>query len=515
MMQTGRTVKAAALLLCVIHLAGCTASIPLRENDGATLPPPSQPYQAPRGDAGDSAAQDVLLSLPSSQSGQLEMFPDRAMLSRTRHPAEGVLKRLFSYAETTQALPLNKEIEISLMPGSPVEISGDTAVVNLSASALALSNLDRYLALRAITNTLTQWGDIRYVNVLISGRQLGVNTAANIPPGSLIETTNEEALAHWEAITRQAPGSDLGVSAIVTLYFPALLGHGILAEARTLALRGDSLSDLSVELLSALSAGAAGLPNVPRLPDLVTLLSAPVQVEEQPGSAGRIISLRFHESANQALISSGIPRSVLMASLTYTLTTFLPYTAGIKVMIGSEQINAVVPSGVFEGAGEEILFEGGVMQRYQFSHFLLDNCSLYFVNPLGGLSETLRPVPYYQTYNPRYLVNQLMAGPQTQDSKSGLKPILPQGMRDADLFGITQQSDTALVNFSSNLLQLTAGMDETQKQLMVYGMVNALTALPGIKRVRFYIDNEQTSVFSTKIDLVGEFLRNEGIIRQE
>jgi spore germination protein GerM len=88
-------------------------------------------------------------------------------------------------------------------------------------------------------------------------------------------------------------------------------------------------------------------------------------------------------------------------------------------------------------------------------------------------------------------------------------------MRDADLLGITQQSDTALVNFSSNLLQLTAGMDETQKQLMVYGMVNTLTALPGIKRVRFYIDNEQTSVFSTKIDLAGEFLRNEGIIRPE
>ena len=503
---------ASALLAALVFLTGCTASIPIRKNAGITLPPPKQDYAAPLGDTGDSFAQTVLLCLPSAQSGQLQMFPERILLSHARHPAEYTLRKLFSYTGTTGAKPLSGETQISLHPGSSIEISEETATVNLGPSALALNRKELYLVCRAITNTLAQWGDIRFVNVLVNNRQQGVDNAATIPLGSLTRTENEDIESLWEAANRLQTSAD-GFSSFATLFFPASAGRGILAETRTVNIKGRSFPDMARALLQALSDGALTLPNLPLLPDLVTLLAEDPAIIEQTGSTGRVIDLHFHENANEALISSGIPRSILMASLTYTLTTFLPYTAGVRVTIGGEQINAVVPAGLFEGAGEEILFDQGLMQRGQFSHFLLDHCDLYFANASGSLSLSRRAIPYFKANNPRYLINQLVLGPQATDSVTGLSPVLPPGLRDADLLGFSRQGDTVLLNLSAGLLPLISSSDAQQERLMVYAMVNTLTSQRGINRVRFFINSLQEGTFAGGIDVSGEFLRNEGIIR--
>ena len=508
-----QNVKILFLLTALIQLSGCTASIPLRSGTDVTLPPPAQQYEAPQGDAGTGYAQTVLLSLPSTQSGQLQMYPERILLSHTKHPAEFTLRKLFSYIGTTQANPLSESVQLSLIPGSSVEISGETATVNLGAGALALNNKERYLVSRSITNTLTQWGDIRFVNVLINGRQQGIDTAAALPLGSLTKTENDDINALWEAVNRQPAANGGSFSSIVTLYFPATAGRGILAEARPVNLQSGSFPEMTRAILQALSMGSSTLPNVPQVPDLLTLLSQDPVIEEQADASGRVVNLHFYESANEALIASGIPRSVLMASLTYTLTTFLPYTAGVRVFIGDEEIQAVVPAGLFEGAGQEILFNQGIMQRSQFSRFLLDHCSLYFANAAGTLSLTRRPIPYYEAYNPRFLMNQLITGPMNTDSVSELLPVLPPALSDADLLGITRQGDTVLVNFSGNLLTQTSSLDEREERLMVYAMVNTLTAQRGMNRVCFYIEGKQAGTFSGRIDVAGTFLRNEGIIQ--
>jgi spore germination protein GerM len=508
-----QAVKAVFLFVALVQLSGCTASIPLSSGPDVTLPPPAEQLEAPQGDAGSSFAETVLLSLPSTQSGQLQMYPERILLSHTRHPADFALRKLFSYLGTTQANPLSETIPLSLIPGSSVEISGDTATVNLSAGALALDNKVRYLVSRSITNTLTQWGDIRFVNVLINGRQQGIDTAATIPLGSLTKTENDDINALWEAVNRQPAANGGNFSSTVTLYFPATAGRGILAEARLVNLQSGSFPEMVKAILQALSMGSSSVPNIPQMPDLVTLLSQDPVIEERADASGRVVNLRFYESANEALIAAGIPRSVLMASLTYTLTTFLPYTAGVRVTIGDEEILAIVPAGLFEGAGQEILFNQGIMQRSQFSRFLLDHCSLYFANSAGTLSLTRRPIPFYEAYNPRFLMNQLITGPLNTDSASGLYPVLPSSLRDADLLGITRQGDIVLVNFSDSLLTQTAAFDEKEELLMVYAMVNTLTAQRGMNKVSFFIEGEQAGTFSGHIDVAGIFLRNEGIIR--
>lgn len=508
-----RRYRVFALLLALCLLTGCTASIPIKEGAGVTLPPVELPYDAPDGDAAESAAQTVLLCLPAAKTGQLEYFPEKVLLSPSRHPAELTLRRLFTYAGTTQASPLGGGVQLALNPGSAIEISGDTATVNLAPSALSLNNQERYVISRAIANTLTQWGDIRYVNVLINSRQLGLDTASTIPLSSLGKTEDGDVIALYDSLSQSAARQDSAYTAMATLYYPVSAGRGIAGQSRLITANSRSLPDMAYALLEALSTRGDVPAGTPVVPDLTTLLQGPITVDENAGATGRIVKLVFAESMNEALIASGITRSVMMAALTYTLTTFLPYTSGISITIGTEQIGALVPAGLYDGAGEQILFTNGIMQRSQFSHFLLDHCALYFANAEGSLTKTLRAIPYHQMHNPRYIMNQLMKGPQNTDSVTGLTPVLPQDLTDADLLGITIQNETALANFSGRLREKSAQMTREQELLMVYAMVNTLTKIRTAKQACFFIDGKQEGTFVSGIDLAGVFLRNVGIIQ--
>ncbi|MDI9520935.1 MAG: GerMN domain-containing protein [Bacillota bacterium] len=502
----------AVLLAALLFLSGCTSSVPIRKAGQVTLPPVSLEVTAPVGDTGESLTEAVLFSLPNAQSGQLEYVSERILLSNTRHPAEYAIRRLFTYPGTTQVKALTDQAQLSLNPGSSVELSGDTATVNLAPSALSLSNQERYLVSRAITNTLTQWGDIKYVNILINSRHPGLDTAATLPLGALTRSQDGDVAALWENADRVSASQSGPFSAIATLYYPVSAGRGILAESRLITAKEKNLSQLAQSLLQALSIKPDNLPNTLAVPDLTILLAQAPVIVESAGSTGRIVRLHFQESMNEALIAAGIPRSVMMASLTYTLTTFLPYTSGVSVTIGDEEVTAVVPAGLYEGAGEEIVFDKGVMQRTQFERFLLNHCSLYFRNAQNGLTETLRPVPYYQASSLRYLINQLIQGPKNTDSVTGLSPVLPDHLNDADLLGITRKNDTALVHFSENLRTEAKAYTDQDELIMVYAMVNTLTKTLGTDQVCFFINNSQEGMFANRLDLAGVFLRNEGII---
>lgn len=507
-----KTTRLFPLFVALILLSGCTASLPIRQDSSLTLPPPDLGFEAPLGDAAEGTARTVLLCLPSARTGLLEYFPEKVLLSGNRHPAEYTLRRLFSYTGTTQADPLTMSSQLGLNPGSAVEISGDTATVNLAPSALNLSNAERYLVSRAIANTLTQWGDIRYVNILINNRLLGLDTASSIPLTSLGKTADGDIAALWDQVSQAPANPEAAYTGMATIYYPVSAGRGIAAQSRLITSNSRSLSDLALALLEALSAPGDRPPNTPQVPDLATLLTRPPAVDEGTGGTGRVIHLAFHEGMNEALIAAGITRSVMMAALTCTLTTFLPYTAGITVTIGAEQVGALVPAGLYDGAGEQIHFENNIMQRAQFSRFLLDHCTLYFAHE-GGLSATRRAIPHYQMHNPRYLLNQLMEGPKSTDSVPGLAAVLPEALKDADLLGIAIQNETALLHFSGQLREASATYDPQQELQMVYAMVDTLSQLPAIRQACFFIEGSQEGHFVSEIDLAGVFLRNEGIIR--
>ncbi|NLD34675.1 MAG: GerMN domain-containing protein [Clostridiales bacterium] len=516
-MNRKRLPRLMALLLSAVLLSGCSRAVPMSSTASVTLPPAENHYAAPLPDAEQEHAETVMLSLPSAADGQLIMVPERMLLPSDRHPAEATVRKLLSFTGNDVAQQLFPQAGLQLQQGGRgVEVSGDVATVDLGANANLLSRQDLLTLRRAISNTLVQWRDIRYVNVLVAGYEPGIDADGRAPAGSLQATRNEDAPALWDSLSARASLDNPDTqrfSSVCTLYFPASYGRGILAEARTVSFPGQTRKQIAVSLLGALSAGPQAITQAPPMPDLNALLAEPPRVELDEETGFSVVHLHFLDIANETFINAGIPRSIMMAAITYTLGTFMPRLSGLKISIGNEQIEAIVPSGIYEGAGEQILFSGGLLRRADFSTFLLANCTLYFGQGQDGLARVRRPVPHALAYDRRYLLEQLIGGPQAYDNVSGIQGLFPAGVTGEDLIAVGREGDTALVNLSQNLLDLSRGLSPRQERALIYSMVNTLCDTRATQRVRFFINGQQPETLAGDIYLPGEFLRNPEIVR--
>ena len=497
------------LLAACLMLTGCAA-----QESGTTaqltLPPAQYRHAAPENDTSQGYEQTVLLYLPSLDGTKLLAVPQTASLSASRNRSRTLCEMLLAHSGTAAAAPVGGDIALALSDTDAVETSGQTVTVSLAASALRLSHEQLFTVGQAIANTLGQFGDVQYVNVLISGVQPGMNIAATLPAGCFQPNSREDLSVLWSRAS--APLSTGRRSFAAALYYPAPSGKGILCETRTLSFTSSDFSGMAVTLLDALSAGAETLPNAPRCSDLASFLREKPTIGETGGT--RRLVFRFTEELNAALINAGITRSVMMASLCCTMTTFLPGIEGIEVQIGSERINTLTPSGTYNGAGEIITFQDGLMRRRDFSGFLLEECALYFADAQGKLVKTYRPIPFYEAASARALVEQLMLGPQPFDSRGGLSPVLPEGLRSADLLGVGFEDQTLLLNFSAQLGALAQGMDGQAEALMIYSMVNTVCQLPGVKRTALFIQGSQPDSLAGAIYLPGDFLPNTDMVAE-
>ena len=491
------------LLCACAFLTGCA------ESKGTvtpqiTLPPVSGGREAPENDAKQTYEQTVMLYLPSLDGTQLLAVPQAATLSASRHSARTLCELLLAHPGNEITAPVGGKVTLSLSDTDAVEVSGQVATVSLAASALRLTHEQLFTVGQALANTLCQFGDLQYVNVLISGAQPGMNIAATLPAGCFQRNSREDLGTLWARAS--APLSNSRRSFTATLYFPAPSGKGILCEARALSFAFQDLSSMALTLMDALSAGADSLPGLPKCPEFRALLRETPTIEDTGGS--KRLVLRFTERLNSALIEAGITRSVMMASLTYTLTTFLPGIEGIEVRIGDERINSLTPSGTYTGAGEVIGFPDGLMRRRDFSGFLLAESTLFFADKDGKLRRVNRPVSYYEAFSARALVEQLMLGPQPFDSVSGLSAVLPKELRPADLLGVAYEDNVLLLNFSHQLAELCQELRPEEEKRLVYAVVNTLCELPGVKRVSLFIQGSQPETLAGAVYLPGDFLPN-------
>ncbi len=518
-MKKAKSVLLASWIAVCFAIAGCQPSISVIAVEGGdaavTLPPPPMIYEPPIGDAGLEYDTTATVFLPRVDGVRLTAQQVRVKLPVGRHGAEAVLRALFTHPGNTAVSPLSKSVKLQLGGSNPVEISRDVATVNLTASAHQLEPKEFYTVCQAIANTLTEFTDIQYVNVLVAGAQAGLDISASLPMGTLQRRTGEDLDSLWEQAEAQRvllseEASARRLSTTATLYFPARVSTGILPEVRNISFDGQTPEQLVMGLLQELYRGAEYLGNVPALPDLPKLLVEPPVVSEASGMNGRKVTLRFSQDLNEALLASEVTRSVCLASLTYTLTTFLPNVVAVETYIGEEAIPNVKPSSVY--TQQEITFRNGLQQRSDYGALLLNYCRLYFVAENGKLAAVNRPVPYFEAKNPRYLLLQLSEGPRPYDTVSGLKGVFPSGLKDADLLGIGLADDTLLVHFSDAVRISAALLSGTEERQMIYAIVNTLCENPVVSRVRFYVAGTQPETLAGEIYLPGEFLPNPGLV---
>ena len=497
-------------LLCVTLLAlpSCqSAGVPIKVESVTTLPPATVNYIAPIGDAALEYTDPATLYLIRRDGSRLISLTDTVSFSAARLDAESMIRALLLHPGDGAAMPLGGDVKLSLYGANPVEVSGNVATVNLAASALQLDRKVLYVCGQAIANTLTELNDIRYVNILVMDKQIGLDLGSTLPTGAMTRSVAGDIGAIYEQALSQRVQTDEDPAAkrltsAVTLYFPLTATNGVMSEARNISFASQQPESMIQRLIAELSAGPVSVTGSPALPLLSELLIEPPSVTEPAGSGGNLITLKFDAALDNMLQTMGISRASCMASLTYTLCTFMPNVTGLAVYIGDERIDHLML-----GAIDGLLFEDGVMKRSTFSTLLMDNGTLSLADAKGqSLVSFQRPMPYYQRTSPRALLLELFRGPTTTDSIQGLLPIMKTGlMTDADILGLSLNGDTLLVNLSNSFLQAGTGISSNQDRLLCYAMVNTLICGEKAKRVCFFVGGKQPENFTGEIYWSGLF----------
>ena len=244
-------------------LCSCAASNGLPITDiapSATLPPAQVTYVAPIGDASLEHTQSAKLYLPSHDGISLTEIETEISYSPTRPKAENLVRTLLSHSSTRESTALGGNVRLSLYGTSPVEVSRDTATINLSASALQLDRDKLYLACQAIANTLTQLPELSYVNFLVVDKPVGLDISNTLPMGALGFNDAQDIGAVYEQMVSRRVGSsdkpeNMPLSANVTLYFPLNQTDGMVSEIRSMSFENQVFADMVIAILRELAAG--------------------------------------------------------------------------------------------------------------------------------------------------------------------------------------------------------------------------------------------------------------------
>ncbi|MEF9879441.1 MAG: GerMN domain-containing protein [Clostridia bacterium] len=500
-------------LLCILAplLCACTsAGIPIaKDKPTLTLPPAAVDLIAPIGDAALEYTVDATLYLPRHDGAHLTAIPSTVIFAPTRPHAESLTRALLAYPGDGVVSALGGQVKLALYGINPVEVSGNVATINLSASALQMDRKQFFIACQAMTNTLTELTDIHYVNVLVADRPVGLDVAGTLPMGTLSRNVEQDIGALYDQlVSRRATAEDGAAakpfSSNVTLYFPISGTSGMLSEVRACSFQNQLFPDMVTTILRQLGDGPQQALGSPALPLLSDLLSDPPALVDFEKQGGQIATLHFAYNLDAMLETYGLTRAQSMASLCYTLCTYFPNIAGIHVTIGEAPVDTLLLTTDFQSS---VIFPENVQKRADFATLLYNQCTLYFADSHGKtVVKTERPISYYQCQNPRTLLVELAKGPQSYDSVSNLTPIMPkEAIRDADLLGIALSEHTLVVNFAQPFASIGKGMDAQAERLFTYAMVNTLCSNERIKSVCFFLSGKQFDGFSGEIYWRGLF----------
>lgn len=493
------------LLLVCLLLAGCsvqTANPPMESFPDVMLP--SRLYAAPIGDAGLSYEAQAAMSLPARDGQRLLTLYEPLTFTHGQHPAETILRALLSHADTRRTSAIGGGTPLTLVGSDPVEVSCGIATVNLSPDAAALSPQALHGVCQAIADTLCQLEDISHVNVLIAGCAPGMDASGCLPLGVLTAQPGQELPVLWEQFSaRRAADAEkpaaTPLTAEATLYFPLKSAAGILPEVRRISFPGQHPQQLVLSLLDALSEGADTLEGVAVLPNLTALMAA-VPVVSELESGDLRVTLSFSADLRSWMEAAGADPACAFAAIVNTLTTFVPRLKQVCILTGDRAVTSVVTP--LQGSR---LFPGGLHTREAYSGYLQAYVTV-FHGTEGQLIPYTATLPYRSVRSPRSLLLAISAHP---DSSA----ILPSGLSDADILGLSIQGDTLLINLSSRFAEAIrlSGMDQ---RLMAYTVVNTMCEGLGVRRVRFFFGGAEAGTLDDELLWSGEFMYNPGLIRR-
>lgn len=382
-----------------------------------------------------------------------------------------------------------------------LEVSGGVATVDLNAHARTLAQQTLYAVRLAIANTLTEFAEISYVNVLVGGREEGLDLSATLPVGTLTHTDDLNVGARYNRMNEQRLLRG-GVTLLTTLYFPAEGGELILPQVRSIAYEQIAPIEYLYTILGELGNGAGGELYAGGIPaPLEYIEEMPEIVRTEDGFLA--IELCFDMQLEEELARSGMTLGAYIAMLSDTLMGFVPGVEGLKVSVGTRDITALEPEETPNGV--EIEFEHALATRSSFLDYVGTPATLYAMRE-DGLEKVQRVIGQSWANDARARLEALMSLGKEDGSA------LPEGLKPEDVLAVYAGADVISVNLSEDFRRALLTLSPQQERAAVYAMVNTLTEGVQAGKVEFFFEGEQVSALSGELEMRGAFVRNPGMV---
>lgn len=494
------------MLICACLLSGC---VPLtvnlqRDDQPVSLPAPTaRNYEPAVGDSLAGSIESIYLYHLSSDQSQLIPSRSTLIVESGQSALEEAMRALLeqpSSSEVRSVFPQGTQLE-------GITVSGNVAAVNLSIDARNVESEQQLMWMRAsIAQTLTQLDGIEYVQMLIggenesiSGLPMGAASAGETDMSSLWARVSSE----MELMNRQEAG---GAQTAVTtrtaiLYYPSRDGKYVVPTAQEVEIsRGDCVTPVIQALMNDpedCPALQAAVPKTKRSP-----LRKWEIVEDESGH--RMLRLVFEANLIASLEREGLEAWQLYASLTYTLTGFVPNVEGLIILIGDGHLSRI------ERSGQIVTFTGGEMNRTMYPDAVGRLAGIYLPCTDGGLTGLPRVLDQKGAVSPRSLLNELFRGPAEWEENAARA--FPDGVSIDDILGVRLLDNMAFVNLSSNMYRCCQSLTAQQERNLIYAIVNTLTSLKRITAVQFQVEGETVDTLVSEIFLRGPLIRNPGLI---
>lgn len=217
--------------------------------------------------------------------------------------------------------------------------------------------------------------------------------------------------------------------------------------------------------------------------------------------------LNFYEKQPKGLVADFSEEFLSGDNANNTLSAYaivktlcqIPGVAAVKITVDTKELLSPDGSRIDFISGEDINIEkdtDGTETKFISLYFAnKDNEKLVKENRSIQLTDS-RPIE-------EYVVKELISGP----SNSELLPVLAS---DTAIISAETTDGTCFVNFASNFVSKNSG-ESKKDDLVIYSIVNSLTALEHIKEVQFLVEGKKISEFGSRT-INRNFYRNEDII---
>lgn len=382
-----------------------------------------------------------------------------------------------------------------------LEVSCGVATVDLGAHARTLPQEMLYAVRLAIANTLTEFSEISYVNVLIGGREEGLDLGATLPVGTLTHVDDPDVNARYDRLLEQRYSSE-GVTLLTTMYFPTADGTMILPEVRSIAYAQVSPIEYLYTILREMGKGAS-LPLCAReFPaPLEFIVEMPEIVRTEDGYLA--IELRFDRQLEEELSRNSLTLGIYAAMLSDTLMGFVPGVEGIRISVGEDAVTGFDSDQT--PTGEEVVFEHGLATRDDFIGYVGAPVTVYTMAG-DGLRRVQRVMEQSRTGDARAKLDMLIS--MSDEAASAL----PGSLTPEDVLAVHAGRDTIAVNLSAEFGDALRMLTPQQERVAVYAMVNTLTEGSGASGVEFFFEGEQVQKLAGELEMRGAFVRNPGMV---